>query len=772
MTVLTRMIAGQTVQLTQQIANSGEGTVWQTSLDGYLAKLYHDPTSERVKKLQVMVAHPPRDPMANHGHITFAWPQDLLQNTRGQCLGFLMPTVDSSVKLSTIYNAKLRSRKAPRFNWYYLHTAALNIALAMQSLHQEDYVVGDVKPQNILVNSQALVSVIDADSFQVRDPHTRTLYRCLVGSEGFTPAELLGQDLATLDQTEVHDRFRLAVIIYLLLFGDQPFKGRWVGPGESPQPSELIKAGHWPFGPGSPIQPGPHTIPLQIIHPELQACFHRCFTQGHKRPQDRPSAADWARVLKLARAELRTCHQEQNHLYSRSYGRCYWCERSAKLNFDIFSPKPKPKVRPAPRRPKATLKKQTTAPQGAMSASQSRSRRRTWRRSLALRIPTPSKATVGSILCLSSLAGLALLLLPDFRGEVPTLERSLDEQLSQAFSWLTASHQDVPDINTTALGPSAISPHQSSTQGHGDSISTLAISPNSQLLVSGSHDFTLKVWDLRTGKLLQTLSEHYEPITLVQFADQGKTLISRGLSGKIVLWDLATGQTRHRLYQDSDTSSPLTSTLDAQGTVLASHHWDGTILLRDLRTNKVRQIKSRSGAAAQALAVTPDAKTLISSTSDGQIVLWDIATEQFQRSFPSFDDWETIKVMEATSTLAVSPDGTQLASGDWGGTLHLWDLQTGQLLSVLPGHTRSISALALSANNQVLASGSSNSLIKVWRLQGSGLLHTLQGHQGKISALSISPDGKFLVSGSEDHTIRIWQINTGKLLRILGKRKT
>ncbi|PZD74084.1 hypothetical protein C1752_01338 [Acaryochloris thomasi RCC1774] len=768
MTVLLRMIAGQSVQLTDQIANSGEGTVWQTSLKGYLAKLYHTATPERVKKLQVMVAHPPRDPMTEHGHITFAWPHDLLQDSQGQCLGFLMPEVDSSVKLSTIYNAKLRSRKAPRFNWYYLHTAALNIALAMQSLHQEDYVVGDVKPQNILVNNQALVSVIDADSFQVRDPHTRELYRCLVGSEGFTPAELLGQDLATVDQTEIHDRFRLAVIIYLLLFGDQPFKGRWVGKGESPQPSELIKAGYWPFGKDSLIQPGPHTIALSIVHPELQDCFHRCFSKGHRQPQNRPTAADWVRALRLARKDLMTCKIETNHLYSLSYGRCYWCDRKSKLNIDIFSPKPKPKVRPAPKprgtaspRKPTSLRRSTSNKRHSSSSLPSPSTRH---RSALIRLPTPSKAVVGSFLCLSSLAGLAILLLPDLRGSIPqSLERSFDQQLTRSFEWLS----------TTLPGSKIPKPESirasTSQRGHGDRVSTLAISPDSRFLVSGSQDFMIKIWNLQTGKLLRTLSGHYEPVTSVQFADRGKILVSRSASGKVLLWDFATGEPRNRLNLQEAGGQTVGKTLDSSGTILASVAWDGTILLRDLRTNEVRQIEPGSVSTSQAITVTPDAQTLISSTSDGQIKLWDIPTGQFRRSFPNVNDWDAIKTMQFTSALAVGQNGRQLASGGLGGAIHLWNMQTGQLIRALPGHGQAISALALSTNNAVLASGSSDSLIKLWRLQDAQLVQTLKGHSGEISALSVSPDGAIVVSGSEDNTIRVWQLMTGQLLQTLGK---
>ena len=63
--ILTRASNGKSVSLGKQIASSGEGEVWETNESGYLAKIYHDPTPERIEKLTVMVANPPADPMVS-----------------------------------------------------------------------------------------------------------------------------------------------------------------------------------------------------------------------------------------------------------------------------------------------------------------------------------------------------------------------------------------------------------------------------------------------------------------------------------------------------------------------------------------------------------------------------------------------------------------------------------------------------------------------------------------------------------------------------------
>ncbi len=153
--LLTCASNNQPVALTKQIADSGEGQVWETNLSGYLAKIYHDPTTTRIAKLKVMLANPPADPMLSHNHISIAWPSDLLQDSTGRYLGFLMPAIADSKQLSSVYNPRRRKRVAAGFNWYYLHVTALNTAWIVKEIHAKGYVLGDIKTENILVNNRA-----------------------------------------------------------------------------------------------------------------------------------------------------------------------------------------------------------------------------------------------------------------------------------------------------------------------------------------------------------------------------------------------------------------------------------------------------------------------------------------------------------------------------------------------------------------------------------------------------------------------------------------
>jgi DNA-binding helix-hairpin-helix protein with protein kinase domain len=329
---------GESIELIEEINNSGEGRIYKTSKDGFLAKIYHKITKDQIQKLKVMVDNPPTDPTLAQGHISIAWPKCLLRDKYYRYLGFLMPQIKDARTLINVYNPSLRGKNAPGFNWLYLHITAMNIAFIMQAIHAKNYVVCDIKPQNILVNQRGLVSIIDTDSFQIVQPHKKKIYHSPVGSPEFTPPEMFNVDLKTVERTEFQDRFGLAVVIWQLLFGNHPFSGQWVGNGNQPNIDKLIHQGHWIYGSNSLLRPSQLSMPLNILHPDVQQCFLKCFNNGLGNPYERPSAEEWQKALESAVKDLVTCYIEFEHVYAKSYGKCYWCERKEQLNFDIFAP--------------------------------------------------------------------------------------------------------------------------------------------------------------------------------------------------------------------------------------------------------------------------------------------------------------------------------------------------------------------------------------------------------------------------------------------------
>ncbi len=362
---LLRQSNGQSIVfgLQTSVAVGGEARIYPVPEDpNLLAKVYHQPTPERARKLEAMLANPPDDPMAAQGHTSIAWPIDLLVSggIPARIVGFLMPRVDGMRPIIDFYHPKTRRQQCPLFNYLYLHYTARNVAAAVGALHARGYVIGDVNESNILVSPTSLATLVDCDSFQVPDPQNGTAHRCPVGKPEFTPPELQGVRFADVDRGPEHDRFGLAVLIYqLLMEGTHPFAGVFQGRGESPVYGERISAGHFPYSRARrvPYRPMPAAPPFEILHPALRDLFVRCFEEGHANPSARPHARTWQRAMDEAHSVLLKCAANPQHRFGSHLASCPWCDRKARLGgHDPFpssarrgrAPPPVP-VPPAPR---------------------------------------------------------------------------------------------------------------------------------------------------------------------------------------------------------------------------------------------------------------------------------------------------------------------------------------------------------------------------------------------------------------------------------------
>lgn len=300
------------------------------------AKIYHNPSDEQAGKLAAMLAAPPVPPPQPSQHVTLAWPMSRLlePGDDGRVLGYLMPRLDNAHLIWEIYNPGLRREICPHFHYGSLLRTARNLAAVVRSLHECGYVIGDLNESNVLVTPQALVALIDVDSFQV--PGSDRLYRCRVGRPEYTPPELQGVAFADVDRLPQHDAFALAVLIFqLLMQGIHPFAGTCRGNSEPDSIAARIAAGHWPYAwlRTGPIQPSPHAPPWFALPPSVQELLRRCFEDAHEQPDLRPSAVEWQNALEESEHKLTTCLHDCHHVYHRGLDGCPWCDLLSALRY-------------------------------------------------------------------------------------------------------------------------------------------------------------------------------------------------------------------------------------------------------------------------------------------------------------------------------------------------------------------------------------------------------------------------------------------------------
>jgi hypothetical protein len=279
-------------------------------------------------------------------------------------------------------------------------------------------------------------------------------------------------------------------------------------------------------------------------------------------------------------------------------------------------------------------------------------------------------------------------------------------------------------------------------------ISSIAFSPDGQLLVSGDFDNTVRLWQVATGQELRNLTGHTKPVMAVAYLPIGRAVASGGLDGTIKFWDPASGVVLNSYFAQSVVFGLVFA---HDGSVLASAHLDKNLRLWDPVTTKL--LRTFVGHTDRVFSITfsPDDKTLASGGLDNTVRLWDAGTGQERFTL----NGHTLTV----DAVAFSPDGKVLASASWDKTIKLWNPATGQLQATLSGHDGLVQAVAFSPNGNLLASASADRTVRLWNPANGQVIATLTGHSEAVDTVVFSPDGRLLATGSADKTIRLWDLS-------------
>lgn len=406
----------------------------------------------------------------------------------------------------------------------------------------------------------------------------------------------------------------------------------------------------------------------------------------------------------------------------------------------------------------------------------------------------------GTTLALGTPTGIWLHDVDNLAAPTRRLEGHTEIVLSLAFSadgrLLASSAED----DTIRIWDIATGETQHVLEGHSDAAMHVAFSPDGTQLASGGLDNTLRLWEVASGQPIGVYDELTSPIISTAFTEDNGRLVGLATDGDLPIWlphievltparvgvsfDLqghispdgtlvaftrallgsnlsieSVFEEEERLSFRADDADIMSIEFSSDTSLIATGGsiQDPFIRIWNLSTGEqIAQLEGHTNTI-NTIAFTPDNTTIITSSFDGTLRVWDIATET-QR--------DMIDTMGGIRDIAFTPDGQGIVTASVHPSVREWDIFSGQETTIYGGHTMPVDAVAALADTVV--SGVQFGEIKMWNEQGETIIEATSNGENLI----FSPNGEVVAYSTRANTVEVMQLAENEVIFTTANHKS
>lgn len=295
-------------------------------------------------------------------------------------------------------------------------------------------------------------------------------------------------------------------------------------------------------------------------------------------------------------------------------------------------------------------------------------------------------------------------------------------------------------------------------KGHKGLVRAVAYGADANTVVSGSDDRTMIVWDVAKGKPAYTSPEQSQRLEGVAVGSKGRLIATVNAAGEMFVYAPATekkillsipvtdsGQAGYGIAFAGD--GVVTCGGDTKAKLTATPAADGS---GNATGATVRSYLGHSDKI-NAVAASPDGKTLVTGSKDKTVRVWEVASGKQTWSFQGHVGWVT--------AVAIRPDGKQLASGGEDGSVRLWPLAEADEHRAVTDAAAPLWTAAFSPDGKLIAAGGADKTVRVADANGKNG-KTLGTHARAVTAVAFYGPGKVASAGG-DKLVKLWDIAAG-----------
>ncbi|XP_069104031.1 autophagy-related protein 16-1-like [Argopecten irradians] len=241
--------------------------------------------------------------------------------------------------------------------------------------------------------------------------------------------------------------------------------------------------------------------------------------------------------------------------------------------------------------------------------------------------------------------------------------------------------------------------------GSNQGITSVDFDPEESLILGASNDFASRVWSLSDQRLRHTLTGHSGKVLAAKFLGDSSKVVSGSHDRTLKIWDLHSRACTKTIFAGSSCNDLVT----LHGTNVVSGHFDKRVRFWDSRSDSSTNEILLQGRLTS-LDLSPDRSSLLCSTRDDTLKVIDLRMNQVSKTLYA----EDFKVGCDWSRAVFSPDGNYALAGSNDGALFIWNLSKSKVEKVLKEHNHAVIACSWHPVGSYVLSGERQKKVVLW----------------------------------------------------------
>jgi|GEM_PF-4089853 len=285
---------------------------------------------------------------------------------------------------------------------------------------------------------------------------------------------------------------------------------------------------------------------------------------------------------------------------------------------------------------------------------------------------------------------------------------------------------------------------------HDGQVNDIGVAPRGKFAVSGGADRVVRIWDLETGKGLQSFTGHKTEVLSVAAAPEGDFVASGDQSGVIRVWDLDTGKDTEF---EAHSGGVRTLEFYCLGHAVVSGGSDRTVRISEIHSGRELHRYSGHDSAITAASISHDGRYVLVGCEDGEVSVWKVRDEASPvRRFSGLPG--------AVAVVSVDPESGVLTAVSKAGVTAQWDVDQGTQIAVTPFYplpkSTQLPSLAGSVGGFRLLFATPDKVLRCLDSEQDRVDATEQALPSQVTAASFTMDGLYGVCGMESGEVEIW----------------